>query len=66
MVCGEVNGKNAYGAYAGFVRFIASPSKGLGELEPPPATEGDTQAFNDALLFRISWVFGCLGGKGKV
>jgi hypothetical protein len=66
VVCGEVNGKNAYGAYAGFVRFIASPSKGVGQLEPPPAVEGDAQSFNDALLFRISWVFGCLGGKGKV
>lgn len=23
-VCGEVNGKNAYGAYAGYERFVAS------------------------------------------
>jgi len=25
IVCGEVNGKNSYGAYVGFVKFIASP-----------------------------------------
>lgn len=28
VVCGEVNGKNAYGAYAGFSRFIVNPAVG--------------------------------------
>ncbi|MDX9707138.1 MAG: hypothetical protein RBT86_06110 [Azospira sp.] len=25
IICGEVNGKNSYGGYVGFVKFIASP-----------------------------------------
>ncbi|MCW5669763.1 MAG: hypothetical protein KIT86_08880 [Hydrogenophaga sp.] len=28
LVCGEVNAKNSFGGYAGFVRFIANASKG--------------------------------------
>lgn len=28
-VCGEVNGKNAYGAYVGFKRFMVSDSLGI-------------------------------------
>lgn len=26
VVCGEVNGKNSYGGYVGFKRFVASPN----------------------------------------
>lgn len=28
VVCGELNGKNSYGAYTGFKRFVGSPSGG--------------------------------------
>ncbi len=28
LVCGEVNGKNSYGAYVGFKRFVAGPTAG--------------------------------------
>lgn len=37
-VCGEVNGKNAHGAYAGFGRFIANPQNGHAELDPQTGT----------------------------
>lgn len=33
-VCGEINGKNAHGAYAGFARFIADPIKPEAYLDP--------------------------------
>lgn len=35
VVCGEVNGKNSYGAYIGYRRFVASVNLGvLEEIEP--------------------------------
>ena len=37
-VCGEVNGKNAYGAYAGFDRFVATPD-GEVVMEPSDTAE---------------------------
>lgn len=27
IVCGEINGKNSYGAYVGYVPFVASPKE---------------------------------------
>jgi predicted small secreted protein len=33
-VCGQINGKNAHGAYAGFTRFVADPSGGKAALDP--------------------------------
>lgn len=32
-VCGEVNGKNAYGGYVGFQRFVSRPSVGVVYME---------------------------------
>jgi hypothetical protein len=32
-LCGEINGKNAYGAYVGFMRFYATTEKLLSEIE---------------------------------
>jgi hypothetical protein len=33
-ICGQVNAKNQLGAYAGFRRFIASPSDGFAAIDP--------------------------------
>jgi len=35
-VCGEINGKNRNGAYAGYTRYIAVVELKQGELEPTP------------------------------
>lgn len=40
-VCGEINGRNAFGAYAGFQRFVSGGSPGTTFLE------GDAQDFGD-------------------
>lgn len=34
IVCGEINGKNAFGAYVGFQRFISDPHTGEALLDP--------------------------------
>ena len=39
VLCGEVNGKNAYGAYAGFTGFVAKASM-LGEVTADTASDG--------------------------
>lgn len=36
-VCGEVNGKNAFGAYVGFRRFIVDITKSTAEIDPADA-----------------------------
>ncbi len=41
IYCGEVNGKNSFGGYAGFMRFIASSNTLLMD-------EGETKAFKEA------------------
>jgi hypothetical protein len=41
-LCGEINGKNAYGAYVGFRRFYATTEKLLSEIE----SEKDGFVFN--------------------
>lgn len=33
-VCGEINGKNAHGAYAGFAAFVANPQNGEVAMDP--------------------------------
>ncbi|MCC4295856.1 hypothetical protein [Brevundimonas aurantiaca] len=50
-VCGEVNGKNAYGGYAGFQRFVVGPdSVSLEEI-----TKDDAAARQ---YFEVLWI-GC-------
>lgn len=41
VVCGEVNGKNGFGAYAGFRRFAYSADAGLAAVDPDVAYSGD-------------------------
>lgn len=41
-VCGEVNGKNAFGAYAGFKPFVSA--NGLVRFEPEQPAISDTQS----------------------
>ena len=49
VLCGEVNAKNAYGAYVGFRRFFAAPDMpGADRVEQPDYTDGQREAF-DAL-----------------
>ena len=38
-VCGEINGKNAYGAYAGYSKFVWNGMKAT--IEPEGGTLGD-------------------------
>ncbi|WP_156314171.1 hypothetical protein [Brevundimonas sp. DS20] len=52
-VCGEVNGKNAYGAYAGFQRFVTGPN--VVSLEPTGTGEDDKEAKR---YFEVLWI-GC-------
>lgn len=46
-VCGEVNGKNAYGAYSGYERFIANGDGKLVYLESQSPT------------FSVMWLTDC-------
>lgn len=41
VICGEINGKNAYGAYAGFTGFVAHESM-IGEVTSFTANDGRT------------------------
>jgi hypothetical protein len=34
VVCGEINGKNAYGGYVGFQKFAFVPSSGIAVIAP--------------------------------
>ena len=34
VLCGEVNGRNSYGAFVGFRRFYATGKAMLNEIEP--------------------------------
>lgn len=45
-ICGEVNGKNAQGAYAGFTRFIAATDRDGGVMFEPQSnySEGDQRS----------------------
>lgn len=49
-VCGEVNGKNSYGAYTGFKRFVVAGGNAF--------MEGDGDAEITA-LFEVLWSAGC-------
>ncbi|RZF63828.1 hypothetical protein EWE75_14450 [Sphingomonas populi] len=56
MLCGEVNSKNAFGAYTGFKRFIASPNP-----EAPNMIEGEEMMGMkiDAKTFAKAYDFAC-------
>lgn len=49
-VCGEVNGKNSFGAYSGFRRFVAGPLGVTLEPEEP----GETRDY-----FGVIWTARC-------
>ena len=40
-VCGEVNGKNGFGAYAGYRRFFYEPNSNFGAIEPSTSYTSD-------------------------
>ncbi len=42
LVCGEINGKNTYGAYSGFTRFVYDGLRA--EIEPMNGRLGDPSA----------------------
>lgn len=58
VLCGEVNGKNGFGGYAGFQRFIADISSGRVTLEPAPAP-ATIGMDPDRQLFAIQWLSAC-------
>lgn len=49
VLCGELNGKNSYGAYVGFRRFYATGKPSLNEVEPA----------RDAFVFERMWPSMC-------
>lgn len=49
VICGEVNGKNAYGAYVGFKPFAASPTKNV--METPRGKYPEVDALANTGLF---------------
>lgn len=56
-VCGEINGKNRYGAYVGFKRFYACHySRGI---EPPEAFE-DNQRTEESVEFERAYSKACI------
>ncbi|EJL22694.1 hypothetical protein PMI01_04933 [Caulobacter sp. AP07] len=66
-VCGEVNGKNAYGAYAGFRHFIVE--SGNIAMEPdlpserlePGVSMATIDAWNAHTAFSTNWMSKCQG-----
>jgi hypothetical protein len=55
FICGEINGKNSYGAYAGFVSF-ASIGEGFGD-ELPTIYWLDGQAYDGQAFWRCTLSF---------
>jgi hypothetical protein len=53
MLCGEVNSKNAFGAYTGFKGFIASPN-----TDAPTIIEGETDGITED-VFRQAHTAAC-------
>ncbi|MBO9545783.1 hypothetical protein [Caulobacter sp.] len=64
-VCGEVDGKNAFGAYVGFRHFIVEG--GSADLEPetpreplqPGVSMGVIEQWNATTAFRANWTSKC-------
>lgn len=51
VVCGEVNGKNRFGGYAGFRRFIVANNHNLVAIEPTERTKSSL----DQMEFDARW-----------
>ena len=66
-VCGELNGKNSYGGYIGFKRFVVDLNKRAAALEPEtdPVTEATERGHLQGLLartdFELAWSAGHCG-----
>lgn len=65
VVCGEISGRNSYGAYSGFRRFIVEPGSGQRRLEP---AQPDTRPFEPEAMpalhdqaFEADWSAACGG-----
>ncbi len=53
-LCGEVNGKNGFGAYVGFRKFVVHMERGLAHLEPQPAPGDDpVLTAEERVFFRV-------------
>ncbi|ATC26499.1 hypothetical protein [Caulobacter vibrioides] len=64
VVCGEVNGKNGFGAYVGFRRFISVPR--TREVSLAPSRDDGADAGSTALAslaFERAWAATCPPGK---
>jgi hypothetical protein len=57
--CGEVNGRNRYGGYVGFRRFIADLDKGQAQVAPPDPAEGAVLEQLEAIGFRAEFASQC-------
>lgn len=56
-VCGQVNGKNGFGAYTGFKRFYVADGKV--EMEPERGPSVSPGLPGDADLFDLGWRINC-------
>lgn len=57
-VCGEVNGKNAFGAYSGFKRFVSAEGRIRLEMDVSTVTDASdatVSALQDNLTFWELW-----------
>lgn len=62
-VCGEINGKNRMGAYAGFTRFVTDLEGGSAWLEPPEGPLDDSElAQLERTLFEMRAIAHCPAG----
>ena len=64
MVCGEINGKNLYGSYVGYRRFLYGRDSGLAQIEYGSDMEGVDKEQQAALrtnrsLFDSTWDSSC-------
>ena len=54
-LCGEVNGKNSFGEYVGFTRFVVNP-RGKAYMAGDPAS-------NEHKVFELDWLTHCLAPR---
>ncbi|QEI05841.1 hypothetical protein FXN63_08245 [Pigmentiphaga aceris] len=57
-LCGEVNGKNSFGEYVGFTRFVVNP-QGRGYMASDPASA-------EYKVFELDWLAYCLTPRPAV
>jgi hypothetical protein len=57
-VCGEINGKNSYGGYEGFSRFVVNLTKNTSAIGPAstPQSDGDLDARLAQSTFDLTWM----------